>query len=125
MMPISNVKLRHSKSNGSLIVLPDAFTTSLHRKQIIEQAAKYRLPSIYPYRFIVADGGLMSYGIDVPDLYRRAASYVDQIFRGAKPGNLPVQEPTKLELVINFRTAKALGLEVPLPLLIRVDQVIE
>lgn len=113
------------KSNGGLIVLPDAFTTSPHREQIIEQAARYRLPSIYPYRFIAADGGLMSYGIDVPDLYRRAASYVDRIFRGAKPGDLPVQQPTKFELVINLRTAKALSLEVPLPLLIRVDQVIE
>jgi len=113
------------ESNAGLIVLPDAFTTSLHRKQIIEQAARHHLPAIYPYRFIATEGGLMSYGIDVADLYRHAASYVDRILRGTKPGDLPVQQPTKFELVINLKTAKALGLEVPLPLLIRVDEVIE
>jgi putative ABC transport system substrate-binding protein len=114
-----------SESNGGLIVLPDAFTTSLHRRQIIEQAARHRLPTIYPYRFIATEGGLMSYGIDVADLYRHAASYIDRILRGTKAGDLPVQQPTKFELVINLKTAKSLGLEVPLPLLIRVDEVIE
>jgi putative ABC transport system substrate-binding protein len=111
--------------DGGVVVLPDAFTTSIHRKQIIEMTARYQVPAIYPYRFMAADGGLMSYGIDVPDLYRRAASYVDRIIRGAKPADLPVQQPTKFELVINLKTAQALGLDVPMPLLIRVDEVIE
>jgi putative ABC transport system substrate-binding protein len=114
-----------SDANGGLIVLPSAFTTSDHRKIIIEQAAQHRLPAIYPYRFIAAEGGLMSYGIDVTDLYRRAASYLDRILRGAKPADLPVQAPTKYELVINLKTAKALNIEVPLSLQIRVDSVIE
>jgi putative tryptophan/tyrosine transport system substrate-binding protein len=113
------------EGDGGVVVLPDAFTTSTHRKQIIEMAARYQAPAIYPYRFMAADGGLMSYGIDVPDLYRRAASYVDRIIRGAKPADLPVQQPTKFELVINLKTAKTLGLDVPMPLLIRVDEVIE
>jgi putative ABC transport system substrate-binding protein len=113
------------ETNGGVVVLPDAFTTSTHRKQIIEMTARYQVPAIYPYRFMAADGGLMSYGIDVPDLYRRAASYVDRIIRGAKPADLPVQQPTKFELVINLKAAKALGLDVPMPLLIRVDEVIE
>jgi putative ABC transport system substrate-binding protein len=111
--------------NGGVIVLPDAFTTSSHRKIIIETASRHRVPAIYPYRFMTAEGGLMSYGIDVVDLYRRAASYVDRIIRGTKPADLPVQQPTKFELVINLKTAKALDLEVPMPLLIRVDEVIE
>ena len=112
-------------SNGGLIILPDAFTTSNHRKNIIEQSARHNLPVIYPYRFIAEEGGLMSYGIDVTDLYRRAASYIDRILRGANPADLPVQAPTKYELVINLKTAKALKLEVPLSLQIRVDAVIE
>jgi len=111
--------------NASLIVLPDAFTTSNHRKQIIEQASRRRLPTIYPYRFMAEDGGLMSYGIDVTDLYRRATSYIDRILRGVNPAGLPVQTPVKFELVINFKTAKALSLEVPMSLQIRVDGVIE
>jgi putative ABC transport system substrate-binding protein len=112
-------------SNGGLIVLPDAFTTSNHRKIIIEQAAQNHLPVIYPYRFIVEEGGLMSYGIDITDLYQRAASYIDRILRGAKPADLPVQQPSKFELVINLKTAKALDLEVPLSLQIRADALIE
>ena len=103
-------------------------TRSLHQiiaKQIIEQAKRYRLPAIYPYDFMAAEGGLMSYGIEVADLYRRAAAYIDRILRGAKAANLPVQTPTKFELVINLKTGKALGLEVPLSLQIRVDRVIE
>jgi putative tryptophan/tyrosine transport system substrate-binding protein len=112
-------------SNGGLIVLPDAFATTNHRKNIIEQAAQNHLPVIYPYRFIAEEGGLMSYGIDITDLYRRAASYIDRILRGAKPADLPVQQPSKFELVINLKTAKALDLEVPLSLQIRADALIE
>jgi putative tryptophan/tyrosine transport system substrate-binding protein len=111
--------------NAGLIVLPDAFTTSTHRKQIIEQAFRRQLPAIYPYRFMAAEGGLMSYGIDITDLYRRAASYIDRILRGASPAELPVEAPVKFELVINFKTAKALALEVPMSLQVRVDRVIE
>jgi ABC-type uncharacterized transport system substrate-binding protein len=111
--------------NAGLVVLADAFTTSTHRKAIIEMTARHHVPTIYPYRNMTAEGGLMSYGIGVIDLYGRAASYVDRILRGAKPADLPVQQPTKFELVINLKAAKALGLEVPMPLLIRVDEVIE
>jgi putative ABC transport system substrate-binding protein len=113
-----------SESNSGLIILPDAFTGT-HRKQIIEQAARHHVPAVYPYGFIAVEGGLMSYGIDVTDLYQRAASYVDRIFRGTKPSDLPVQQPTKFELIINLKTAKALGLTVPPTLLTRADEVIE
>jgi putative ABC transport system substrate-binding protein len=113
-----------SESNGGLIILPDAFTGS-HRKQIVEQAARHRVPAVYPYGFIAVEGGLMSYGIDVTDLYQRAASYIDRIFRGTKPSDLPVQQPTKFELIINLKTARALGLTVPPTLLTRADEVIE
>jgi putative ABC transport system substrate-binding protein len=113
------------ESNGGLIILPDAFTTSSHRTQIIEQAARHHVPAVYPYGFIAVEGGLMSYGIDVPDLYQRAASYIDRIFHGTKPSDLPVQQPTKFELVINLKTAKSLGITVPATLLTRADEVIE
>jgi putative tryptophan/tyrosine transport system substrate-binding protein len=109
---------------GGLIVLPDAFTAS-HLKQIIELAARYRLPAIYAVRDYANEGGLMSYGTDPFDIYRRAASYVDQILKGANPANLPVQAQTKFGLVINLTTAKALGLTVPPSLLDRADEVIE
>jgi putative tryptophan/tyrosine transport system substrate-binding protein len=109
---------------GGLIVLPGAFTAS-HLKQIIELAARYRLPAIYAVRDYANEGGLMAYGTDVIDLYRRAASYVDQILKGANPANLPVQAATKFGLVINLKTAKALGLTVPPSLLDRADEVIE
>jgi putative ABC transport system substrate-binding protein len=88
-------------------------------------AAKYRLPAVYPFRYFVTGGGLISYGADQPDIYRRAASYVDRILRGEKPGELPVQAAAKFELIINLKTAKALGLDVPLSLLARADEVIE
>jgi putative ABC transport system substrate-binding protein len=109
---------------GGLIVLPDAFTASLY-EQIIELAARYRLPAIYAVRNYADYGGLMAYGTDVVDPYRRVASYVDQILKGANPANLPVQAPTKFGLVINLKTAKALGLTVPASLLDRADEVIE
>ena len=110
--------------NGCLLVLPDN-TTTVHRKLIASLAVRYGLPAVYPFRFFVADGGLMSYGIDQIDMFRRAASYVDRILRGTKPTELPVQLPTKFELVINLKTAKALGLTVPPALLERADEVIE
>ena len=105
-------------------MLPDVSTTN-HRDLIIALAARHRLPAVYPYRYFAASGGLLSYGSDVPDSFRRAASYVDRILKGASPGELPVQAPTKYELVINLKTAKALGIEVPTMLLARADEVIE
>jgi putative tryptophan/tyrosine transport system substrate-binding protein len=112
------------EAGGGVIVMPDIFTT-VHRKQIIALAAKQRLPALYPYRFFVNEGGLVSYGIDLLDLYRPAAVYIDRILRGAKPADLPVQAASKFELVVNLNTAKALGLEVPLSLMIRADEMIE
>ena len=110
--------------NGGLIVLTDIINT-VHRDRIIALAATHRLPAIYPYRYWVTSGGLASYGIDNLDLYRRAASYVDRIFKGANPAELPVQTPTKFDLIINLKTAEALGLQVPPTLLARADEVIE
>jgi putative ABC transport system substrate-binding protein len=92
---------------------------------IIERAARHRLPAIYDFRYFVAEGGLVSYGHDSAELYREAAAYVDRILKGEKAGELPVQNPTKYELVINLKTAKALGLDVPPTLLTRADEVIE
>jgi len=111
-------------SNGGLIVQPDGIT-SAHRQLIIDLAAKHGLPAVYPFRFFATDGGLMAYGVNVVDQFRRAASYIDRILRGAKPADLPVQAPTKFELVINLKTAKALGLKIPESLLARADEVIE
>ena len=110
--------------DGGLLVLPDG-TSIQHRDLIIALAARHRLPTVYAYRFFVAAGGLMSYGTDVIDQNRRAAAYVDRILRGAKPADLPVQAPTKYETVLNLKTAKALGLDVPPSLLVRADEVIE
>ena len=113
-----------SESNGGLIVTQNA-TAILHRKLIIALAARHRLPAIYAYSSFVTDGGLISYGPDSMDGYRRAAGYVDRILKGAKPADLPVQAPVKYELAINLKTAKALGLEVPPSVLARADEVIE
>jgi putative ABC transport system substrate-binding protein len=109
---------------SSLIVMPDAFTT-VHRQLIILLAMRHALPAIYPYRYEAADGGLLSYGVDTVDLLRRATPYVDRILKGENPADLPVQAPTKFELVINLRTAKALGLAMPPTLLALADEVIE
>jgi putative ABC transport system substrate-binding protein len=109
--------------NGGLIVLVGPILA--HRDLIIAQAAQHRLPAVYPYRFYAEGGGLLSYGVDGVDIYRRGAEYADRILRGEKPGNLPIQTPTKFELVINLKTAKTLGLTVPPSLLARADEVIE
>jgi len=111
-------------SNGMLLVLPGA-ATGVHRGAIIEAALRNRLPAIYPFRFYVADGGLASYGADQTDVFRRTANYVDRILRGEKAGDLPIQLPTKYEFVINLKTAKALGLEIPPMLLALTNEVIE
>jgi ABC-type uncharacterized transport system substrate-binding protein len=113
-----------TEPNGGLIVLPAPNTIS-HRQAIIASVARRRVPTIYPYRFFVKDGGLISYGIVPSDLFRRAAAYVDAILKGTKPSDLPVQQPTKYEMVINLATAKSLGLTVPPTLLARADEVIE
>ena len=112
------------KPNGGLLVLPDS-TTNFHRERLIAMAAQYRAPAVYAFRYIVADGGLMSYGIDVVELFRRAATYVDRILRGAKPADLPVQLPEKFQLVLNLKTAAAMGLTIPTPLQLLADEVIE
>jgi putative ABC transport system substrate-binding protein len=111
-------------ANGGLIVTGSG-PAMAHRKLIAELAARYRLPAVYPFRFFISGGGLISYGPDLADQHRGAATYVDRILKGAKPGDLPVQAPTKYELIINLRTAKAMGLEVPATTLARADGVIE
>jgi putative ABC transport system substrate-binding protein len=110
--------------NGGLIVLANPVAT-VYRDRIVALAGEHRLPAVYPFRYFVANGGLASYGADTIDLYRRAATYVDRILKGERAGDLPVQQPTRFELVINLRTAKALGLDVPATVLARADEVIE
>jgi putative tryptophan/tyrosine transport system substrate-binding protein len=116
-------KLARLERSG-LLVLPNAFTNA-HRDALVALAARYRLPAVYPFRFFPEAGGLMSYGNDRSDPFRRAADYVDRIFKGAKPGDLPVQFPTKFELALNLKTAKALGVTFPVTLLATADDVIE
>jgi putative ABC transport system substrate-binding protein len=110
--------------NGGLVVMTDSFLVA-HREEITSLAARHRLPAVYPFRFFVELGGLLSYGNDLFDSFRRAATYADRILKGATPNELPVQAPVKFELVINLKTAKALGLEIPATLLARADEVIE
>jgi putative ABC transport system substrate-binding protein len=111
-------------SNGGLIVTGSA-PAAVHRDLIVALTARHLLPAIYPFRYFVMGGGLISYGADPVDQYRREAGYVDRILRGEKPADLPVQAPTKYELVINLKTAKALGLDLPATVLARADEVIE
>jgi putative ABC transport system substrate-binding protein len=112
------------RAGAGLAVMPDSFGL-MHRDLIVGLAIKHRLPMISPYRSCVQSGGLLSYGIDIPDLFGRAALYVDRILKGEKPGDLPVQQPTKYEFVVNLKTAKALGLTLPPLLLAQADGVIE
>jgi putative ABC transport system substrate-binding protein len=113
-----------NKPGGGLIMVPDTFTI-FHRQQIVSLAFRLRVPMICPYRYMIAEGGLVSYGVDLVDVYRRSATYIDRILRGENPSDLPVQGPTKFELAINLNTAKSLGLVVPPSLLAIADEVIE
>jgi putative tryptophan/tyrosine transport system substrate-binding protein len=118
------IELQARSPGGGLVVLPDTYTFT-NRVPLVALTARYRLPAVYALHAQAIDGGLLSYGPDSTDLYRRAASYVDRILKGEKAGDLPVQNPIKYELVINLKTAKALGLDVPPMLLARADEVIE
>jgi len=118
------VKAHASEDGSGMIVMTDNFNTS-NRAEIVALAARHRLPAVYPYRFFSEIGGLLSYGSDIPDNFRRAAGYADRIMKGASPSELPVQAPVKFELVINLRTARELGLDVPSQLQQRADEVIE
>jgi putative tryptophan/tyrosine transport system substrate-binding protein len=113
-----------SEPNGGLIVDADAFTHS-HRELITALAAQHRLPAVYPLRGFADSGGLLFYGIDFDELLRQAAVYVDRILKGAKPSDLPVQNPTKFRLLVNLKTAKALGLTIPPSIMVQADEVIE
>jgi putative ABC transport system substrate-binding protein len=109
---------------SAVIAMADSFVGD-HRDLIIALAANYRLPTVYPYPFWATEGGLISYGVDLSDMNRRAASYVDRILKGEKPGNLPIQLPTKFVMAVNVKTAKALGLTIPETLLATADEVIQ
>ena len=122
-LPAAFASASRDGDEGLLTTIESLFAT--HRTQVVELAGRHRLPAVYPFREFVESGGLLSYGPDIGSLYRRAAAYVDKILKGAKPGDLPVEQPTKFELVINLKTAKALGLTIPPSLLARADQVIE
>jgi putative ABC transport system substrate-binding protein len=113
------------EAGGGLVVMPDGGFTTVHRRQIISLAAQNNIPAVYPDAFFARDGALLSYGPNREDILRRSASYVDRILRGSKPADLPVQLPTKFEMAVNLKTAKALGLTVPQSILLRADEVIE
>src|SRR5262249_15609694 len=114
-----------ARTNQDGLMVTNAALLFNERRSILDFAMKNRLPCVYPFRPYADDGGLMAYGVDLKDLFKRAGYYVDKILRGTKPGDLPVEQPTKFELVINLKTAKALGLTIPQTLLLRADQVIE
>jgi putative ABC transport system substrate-binding protein len=120
----SVIAAQAGEPSSGLIVMPETFL-NVHRAEVTSLAARYRLPTVYPWRFYTKLGGLLSYGIDLPDNYRRAAINADRILKGAKPNELPVQAPVKLVLVINLKTARALGLTVPDKLLVAADEVVE
>jgi putative ABC transport system substrate-binding protein len=120
----TNIIALGREPGGGVVVTADTFMVA-HRASIILAAARNNVPAVYSRSFFTRDGGLLSYGPDLVDTYRRAASYVDRILRGAKPGDLPVQLPTKYEMIVNLKTAKALGLTVPQSILLRADEVIE
>ena len=113
-----------SRAGGGLVGMADTFVVA-HREVILELAARHRLPAVYSNRLFVPSGGLMAYAVDTVDLFRRATSYIDRILKGTRAGDLPVQQPSKFEMVINLKTAKALGLTVPQTLLYGADEVIE
>jgi putative ABC transport system substrate-binding protein len=125
MQELESIVTEHAREpNGSLIVMPDGFL-NVHRAEIVLLAARYHVPAVYPWRFFAEIGGLLSYGSVQSDMFRTAGTYVDRILKGEKPADLPVQAPTKYELVVNLKTAKALGLDVPPLLQQRADEVIE
>jgi putative ABC transport system substrate-binding protein len=113
-----------NEPGAGLVMMADSFM-AVHRGMVIQETGRHRVPAVYPFRSAPADGGLLSYGPEVPEMFRQVAPYVDRILKGAKPSGLPVQAPTKFELVINLKTAKSLGLEVPAALLARADDLIE
>ncbi len=119
----STIAAQARTPNGALVVMTDSFLVT-HRAEVASLAARYRLPAIYPFRDFIEAGGLMSYGNDVPDNFHRAAAYVDRILKGAAPNDLPVQAPTKFELVINVKAARTLSLTIPQSMLLRADEVI-
>jgi putative tryptophan/tyrosine transport system substrate-binding protein len=122
---LESVIAAHAREpSGGLLVMPETFL-NVHPAEVTSLAARYRLPTVYPWRFYTKIGGLLSYGIDLPDNYRRAAISADRILKGAKPDELPVQAPVKLVLVVNLKTAKELELEVPLSILYRADELID
>ena len=121
---VSIIATQARESNSGLILLPDSFLT-VHRVEVTSLAARYRLPAVYPFRQFAELGGLLSYGVDRLENWQRAAGYVDRILKGEKPADLPVQAPSEYKLVLNLKTAKALGLDVPWILQQRADEVIE
>jgi putative tryptophan/tyrosine transport system substrate-binding protein len=116
---------KQARKEAQALLVPGGLFMFVHRREVTALAAKYKLPAMYPLREYVDSGGLMAYGADVANLFRRAADYVDRILRGAKPGDLPIEQPTKFELVINLKTAKALGITFPESILVRADEVIK
>jgi putative ABC transport system substrate-binding protein len=120
----SAIQTAAQQPDTGIIVIPDSFAV-VHSDLILRLAEHHRLPAIYPFRLFALKGGLLTYGLDIPEIYRQAGEYADRILRGAKPTDLPVQAPNKFELIVNLKTAKALGLEIPPTLLARADEVIE